>query len=271
MPLLRAPLLQFFLVGSLLLLGDHLLRPAPRTRIRLSMAEKAALLQDFQRRSGHAPDDREQRQVLDAYLDSEVLYREALSRHLDRGDVIIRRRLIQKMDFVLDALASGQDPSPTEAELQAYYQSHAERYRQPARVSLWHVFAAHDATRSSAALGRADALRRQLQAGADWRKLGDPFVRGDHFVEQTEKELSAVFGPAFARAVFSLPVDTLSAPIESSYGVHIVRLTAVNPSVLPPLPAASARVTQDLKEDRRRRARLELLHGLRQGYDIVVP
>ncbi|MBL9005338.1 MAG: peptidyl-prolyl cis-trans isomerase [Myxococcales bacterium] len=268
---LRAPLLQFFLVGALLLFAHHLLQPSPRTRIRVSAEEKAGLLTDFGRRTGRAPSDSEQQQIVDAYLDSEVLYREALVRHLDRGDVIIRRRLIQKMDFVLDALANGQDAAPSEAELEAYYQSHAERYRQPARVSLWHVFVARDEKGEAAAVARAEALRLAARSGADPAKLGDPFVRGARFVEQTESELASVFGLPFARAVFALPVDTLSQPIASSYGLHIVRTTALLPAVLPPLSAMKARVAQDLNDELRRRTRLRLLRGLRQGYDIAVP
>lgn len=267
---LRAPLLQFFGVGALLLVAYRLLQPSPPTRIRLSAAEKAGLLQDFQRRSGHPPSDGEAQQVVEAYLDSEVLLREAQARHLDRGDVIIRRRLIQKMDFVLDALAAGSDAPPAAAELEAYYQGHAERYRQPARVSLWHVFVAHDAPGQAPAAVRIEPLRRLLQAGADPQTLGEPFLRGSRFVDQSESELGAVFGAAFARAVFALPVDVLSAPIASSYGLHLVRVTAALPARLPPLATVAARVSQDFKDDRRRQARLLLLRGLRRGYDIVV-
>ena len=35
-----------------------------------------------------------------AYVDEEVRYREALALGLDRGDVIVRRRLVQKMDLL---------------------------------------------------------------------------------------------------------------------------------------------------------------------------
>ena len=269
--LLRSPLLQFFLVGALLLFAHHLLQPRPRTRIHLSTEERAGLEQDFARRAGHAPSPAERQQIVDAYLDSEVLYREALARHLDRGDVIIRRRLIQKMDFVLDALAAGPTAEPTDAERRAYYQAHADRYRQPARRSLRQVFVGQPVDDAQSARGRAEALRQAWQTGADPQRLGDPFVRGAYFVEQTEAELAAVFGPAFAQAVFALPAQIFSPPIASSYGLHIVQVSAIVAASVPSYEAVADRVAQDLQDDRRRRLRMDLVRGLRQSYDISVP
>jgi hypothetical protein len=276
--LLRAPLLQFFLLGALLFLAHRALRPPPPTQIKLTAEALAGLEQDFQRRSGRPASPSERQSLRDTYLDNEVLYREALARQLDRGDVIVRRRLIQKMDFVLDALADQTEAPLTESELSAYLAGHAERYRQPARLSLLQVFVARPSTTAATALAaeaalttRAHSLRQRLQSGADPTTLGDPFVRGSQLQNQSENELAASLGPAFAAAVFQQPLQQWSEPIASSYGLHLVQVTASEPAQLPPLSSLRSRVESDLREERRRRARHELVRELRQHYDIAAP
>ena len=272
---LRAPLLQFFLLGALLLLAYRALKPPPKTQITLTAEALAGFEKDFQRRHGRPPSEAERQAQRESYLDSEVLYREALSRHLDRGDVIIRRRLIQKMEFVLDALVEEEAAPLSSQALSEFYAQHAERYRQPARFSLVQVFVAASPPSPTVPrtepLARAQAIRQRLLRGAEPGSLGDPFIRGTQLREQSESELAAIFGPTFAASVATLPVGSWSEPIASSYGLHAVQLTAPTPQQQPALPSVRARVESDLRDERRQQARRDLLRTLRQSYRVVQP
>ena len=96
--LLREPLVHFFVLAVLLLaVQQRFLKPASRQRIVVSPEVVRGLRQDFLRRTGGDPAPAEAAALLERYLDNEVLYREALAQGLDRGDIIVRRRLIQKM------------------------------------------------------------------------------------------------------------------------------------------------------------------------------
>ena len=272
---LRAPLLQFFLLGALLLLAYRALKPPPKTQITLTAEALAGFEKDFQRRHGRPPSDAERQAQRESYLDSEVLYREALSRHLDRGDVIIRRRLIQKMDFVLDALVEEEAAPLSSQALSEFYAQHAERYRQPARFSLVQVFVAASPpttmVQHTEPLTRAQVIRQRLLRGAEPSSLGDPFIRGTQFREQSESELAAIFGQTFAASVAALPIGAWSEPIASSYGLHLVLLTATTPQQQPALPSVRARVESDLRDERRQQARRDLLRTLRKSYRVVQP
>src|SRR5262249_4884420 len=153
------------------------------------------------------------------YIDNEVLYREALELGLDRGDIIVRRRLVQKMEFLTEGLDPV--PEPTDTELQAYLDAHAEHYLQPDRVTLTHVFASND-RHGAATATLAEQWGEQLRAGADPATLGDPFLRGRELAAVSERDLAGILGNAFAAHVMQLPVGTWSAPIASSYGLHLV-------------------------------------------------
>jgi hypothetical protein len=98
----------------------------------------AGMREDFKRRTGRMPSATDEKNMIDAYVADEVLVREALALGLDRGDVIIRRRLIQKMEYLLENTEPV--PDPTDAELEAFIAAHPERYATPARVTFTHVF-----------------------------------------------------------------------------------------------------------------------------------
>jgi hypothetical protein len=141
--------------------------------------------------------------------------------NLVRSDPIIRRHLIDLMHLTANTLP----PSvlPSDAELRAYYGAHRETYTLPARVRFTHVYLSRD-RRGTHLADDAAAMAARLQganAGAG-AALGDGFARGAEIGPASETELSRIFGPAFATAAIALPPHQWSAPIASSYGLHIV-------------------------------------------------
>jgi hypothetical protein len=235
--------------------------------IELSAADVDALRLDQRRRVGTEPTPAEDAAIVDRYVDDEVVYREALAMGLDRGDIIVRRRLLQKMEFLLEGLHP--IPEPTDAELQAYLAGHADHYRTPARIGLVHVFVSRD-RHGADADAVAAGLRDRLEAGADPATLGDPFLRGRELRAQSEQDLSGIFGPAFARAAVELPLHTWSRPVTSSYGLHLVRVSERVPAEVPELARIRAAVRQDWAEERRRETQRAALAELRRKYTVRV-
>ena len=266
--LLREPLVHFFVIAVVLLaVHQRFLQPEPRQRIVLSPDVLRGLRQDFARRTGAEPSPAEAAALVERYLDNEVLYREALAQGLDRGDIIVRRRLIQKMEFVLEA--SEPIANPSDAALQQYLDAHAERYATRERVSMTHVFVSTD-RHGDAAERQAAALHAQLAAGADPTTLGDPFLRGREFKLYTEADLAGIFGAAFAPAVMPLPVGAWSRPLRSSFGWHVVRLDQRTPGRRPDVREVRDSVLRDWLEERRTAAGRSALDRLRATYDIDV-
>jgi hypothetical protein len=235
--------------------------------IALSAADVDALRLDQRRRVGTDPTPAEDAAIVERFVDDEVLYREALAMGLDRGDIIVRRRLLQKMEFLLEGLHP--IPEPTDAALEAYLAAHADRYRTPARIGVTHVFVSRD-RHSADAEAVAAALRAQLEAGTDPATLGDPFLRGRELRAQSEQDLSGIFGPAFARAAVALPLEEWSGPVTSSYGLHLVRVRDRVPAEVPALARIRATVLQDWSEERRREAQRTARAELRRKYTVRV-
>ncbi|MEI8359969.1 MAG: peptidyl-prolyl cis-trans isomerase, partial [Deltaproteobacteria bacterium] len=135
--LLHEPLFHFLVVGGLAaaLFGDR--GGAPR-RIDMDEGLRRGLRQDFQRRTGAPPTAQEESALLRRWVDEEILVREAQALGLDRGDVVVRRRLLQKMEFLAEE--SRPLPEPDEATLRAHLESHPERWQVAPGVRFTHVF-----------------------------------------------------------------------------------------------------------------------------------
>jgi peptidyl-prolyl cis-trans isomerase C len=264
---LREPLVHFAVLGVAMFAVYRWIAPPGSRRIEISAATIDGLRQDYVRRYGTSPTATEETALIQRFIDNEVLYREALALGLDRGDIIVRRRLVQKMEFLTED--SEPVPEPTDTDLQAYLEAHAEHYAVPARVTLTHVFVSTDRHGSRAAADAAQ-LRQQLVAGADPSGLGDPFLPGQEFVSKTQTELQAIFGPAFVEPVMSLPVGTWSEPLRSSYGLHLVRVRERSTSHQPSFGEVRTAVSQDWRAERRDLANREALARLRRRYDIQV-
>ena len=265
---LREPLVHFVLLGGVLFSVHQCVAPPPATnRIVVSEAIVRGLRQEHLRQNGSLPTSEEEAALIQRFVDNEILYREAVSQGLDRGDLIVRRRLVQKMEFVLE----GEEPiaEPTDAELQAYLDAHAERYAIAERVALTHIFVSTD-QHGAAAERMAGDLRQQLVAGADPSTLGDPFLRGRDFPLRTERDLAGIFGAPFAAQVMALPPGDWSGPLRSSYGLHLVRVTEHIPGRQPSLNEARVAVFRDWQEERRAAANAAALARLRQRYEVSI-
>jgi hypothetical protein len=262
----REPLVHVLLLGvALFALHRWVAPPGADAEILVTADLVAGMRQDFQRRTGRPPTVEEEVAAIDKFVDDEVAVREALAMGLDRGDVIVRRRLIQKMEFLLENVEPLPDPS--DADLSRYLSAHAARYATPARVSFVHVFAATQA-HGEESRAVAEGLRTALVSGGDPSRLGDPFLRGREMRLQAETEIANAFGPAFAAAVMGLPDATWSEPIRSSFGWHVVRIDDRRPGAAPSLAAVRARVERDWREDRRQVSNAEARQRLRTRYVV---
>ena len=254
---------------GVLLFGLHrwVAPPAASDEIVVPAEAMAGMRDEFRRRTGRTPSATDEQHMIETYAGEEILVREALALGLDRGDSIVRRRLIQKMEFLIENTEPV--PAPTEAELEAYLTAHPERYASPTRVSITQVFVSTQraGTRAEA---EAAALGAQLEGGADPATLGDPFLRGRDFRLHSQGDLAGIFGAPFAAAVLALPDATWSAPIRSSFGFHVVRVSERRPGAPATLAGARERVEREWRDERRQVLNRDARARLRARYVVRV-
>ena len=268
---LRDPLVAFVLLGIGVfaldgwLAGNETARPV----IEIAPDEVERLRARWIAQWGREPTGDELQTLIDEAVDEEILYREAQRLGLDRDDAIVRRRLAQKLTFILED--AGVTGPPSQAEVEEYYAQRTERYRRPGRTTFDHVFLSGDSRTDPA--GDAAVLLGELLGVDDngWPRLGDPFMLARTYPDRSDQEIAGLFGRAFADAVAELPVGGWNGPVESTYGVHLVRVNGRTPSRAPALAEVRDRVTADLREDRRRERSLAAYQELRDEYEVRLP
>ncbi|NJD32382.1 MAG: peptidyl-prolyl cis-trans isomerase [Gammaproteobacteria bacterium] len=270
---LREPLLHFLLIGAALFALYHYLNPgnagAPR-EIVVSESQVEALAENFAKTWMRPPTAQELKGLIDDYVAEEVYYREAIAMGLDRDDIVIRRRLRQKMEFISeDVTAAAQ---PTDAVLQAYLEQHAEKFLQPPRLTFQQVFFSTD-RRGDGAMRDAEKLLAQLDAGRgppNPIEAGDPTLLPPAMESATPQEIVNSFGSDFADAVERAPVGQWSGPVRSGFGVHLVRVDRRDAGAMPTLTEIRPIVQREWESDQRREVTAELLAKLRSKYDVRV-
>ena len=157
--------------------------------------------------------------LVEDFVREEVLYREALALELDLADLVVRRRLVQKMEVLAFA-----DSAPLgDGGVMGYFLAHREDYRLPERVSFAHVFfstAARGGRAAADARGELTGLRRAGAAGA--AGVGDPPVVASPVTAAERRQVADRFGAEFADAVFALEPGTWAGPVASAHGQHLV-------------------------------------------------
>jgi hypothetical protein len=270
--LLREPLLQFVVLGAALFGLFHVVdgnKSETPARIVISSTRIANLADGFARTWQRQPSPEELQGLVDDDVRDEVFYREGRTAGLDRDDVIIRRRVRQKMEFLAEDIAA---PDPTDAQLAAFLASNAARFATDDRVSFHHVFLS--ATRHAGTIDRdsrrlADVLA-DAGADAEARSLGDPFLLGDEFHAVSQNEIASLFGDGFAKRLATTEQGRWQGPIASSFGQHFVYVSERMPGSVPPLDAVRPAVLREWANARRLEAERKLYDALRARYDIVV-
>ena len=267
----REPLLHFLVLGGVVFGLDAARSPEPppteeATRVvPLDAAARARAREDFRKRTGREPTAEEEQATVQRALDEEILFRRALELGLDRNDLIVRRRLVQKMRFLIEDVHPVAEPG--DEALDEWLASHDADYRVPQRVSFEQVFFSRSA--------RGDQLESDAQAAlavlrADpAAKVGDPFYLGTRFVERSADELAGSFGRGFADAVMALPPGGgWAGPTRSSFGAHLVRVTEVQAPRSATVDEVRPRLARDLKRHLREQANEAALERLRALYRV---
>ena len=273
--LLHEPLVHFLALGAALFVLYALVNPGAvagrTTRIDVGPNELGWIETTWLQQYRRAPTEAELKALVDDYVRDEVLYREALAMGLDRDDIIVKRRMAQKLGFLTEDAAS-QRP-PTRAEIEQYFAANGERYRLPPRLTFTHIYFSTD-RRGAAA--RADAERvlgtlRRAGAPARAPELGDRFMLQYDFAERSRDEIATLFGGPFAESLFALPTDTTwQGPLASGFGVHLVRVVGRTPGRMPALDEVAPLVTHDFEFQRGADANARRYAVLRARYSVHI-
>ena len=270
--LLREPLLQFLALGAMLFalygLAGKRSAEAPE-KIVVSTSRVANLGDGFARTWRRLPNEQELQGLIEDYIRDEVFYREGRATGLDRDDVIIRRRVRQKMEFLADDMSV---PEPSDEQLAAYLASNPERFRAEDQLTFHQLFLS--ATRRASTIDsdskQIGSILARADGAVDATVLGDPFLLGEEFRNVSPSKVTSIFGESFAKQISVMEKGRWQGPISSGFGQHFVFISEWVSGNLPPLDAVRPVVHREWANARRLEAEQKLYASLRNRYEIVV-
>jgi hypothetical protein len=266
---LHEPLVHFFAVGLLLFGVGQAIRARSAThQIVVTVQREAQLSNRYALQFGVRPDAATLAELVKNDVHDEILFREGLALGLDKDDEIVRRRIIQKMQFLLE---DRQVPAePDTAQLEGYYRAHAASYRLPARATFTHVYFSA-ANGDSKARSRAEAALALLAAGPGRAPdLGDSFPDLYDFSSYSRTQVEHLFGRTdFVDGVFSVAPGKWAGPFKSAYGWHLIYVQSRETAQDQPFAAVRERVRADYLLDSQKQANESAFGALARQFTVA--
>ena len=161
---------------------------------------------------------------------------------------------------------------PSEDELTNYLVAHPALFEIPGHISFVQVYFNTDRRGKQAKkdIQRLLATQEQTESEIDIKQSGDPFMLAQEQSQLTEYEVTQLFGKDFASKLFTLAPGDWQGPVQSSFGLHLVRIDNKTKSSQAELKTVRIKVRNEWMNQQRRTANEAFYKSLRQRYEIVI-
>lgn len=270
--LLKEPLLHFLLLALLIFAGygligvdaddkpDSIVVTTPKIEQMATMFTKT-----WQR----PPTADELKGLIDDHVKEEILVRQALELGLDRDDTVVRRRLRQKMEF-LNA-ADAEALTATDTELDAYLKANPDAFRIDPMLAFQQIFLnpqRHgEAIEQNAAAILGVLLR---QPATDPASLGDASLLPPELPLTNKTSIGQTFGADFAEKLDKVPVGQWTGPVDSGFGLHLIRVLERVPGRVPALDEVRDAVAREWANAKRSELEDQRFAELLQRYVVSI-
>jgi peptidyl-prolyl cis-trans isomerase C len=273
--LLREPLVHFMFIGAVIyalygLFAEPAVEETDKTIV-VTAGELEWMQTSWQKRWNRPPTAQEFDGLIQQFIKETVLYREALTMGLNKHDMVIRRRLAQKLEFLAKDLVAL--TPPTEDELLAYFDEHQASYQAPTLYTFTQVYFDPD-KRGDATLDDAEKVKVTLIAQGDAiddpGALGDGLMLQNYYPEKDRAEIQKLLGSGFTETLITLSPGQWHGPVLSGFGVHLVYVNSIDEPPPPVFAEVRERMMDDWKLERGEELNDQFYTSLREQYSIVI-
>jgi len=257
--LINEPTVHFFVIAVVVFIVYAISNLSGDDVIELDQREIDARILMQEMVSGQPLTSEQQEFITASYVEEQILVKEAVELGLD-NDARIHDMLAQKMRHVL----SGDIIQPTPAELESFYSSNSELYRAPATVSVDELILD---TRNEIPI----EIQTLISEGVNSDEILEmasgssaPLPNANHL------DLSNIFAPEFADAVFQSQGNEWIGPFSSNRGQHFLRIIERSEERIPPMAEIADRVRLDwITQEEEIRLQQEV-NKLWDRYEIII-
>jgi hypothetical protein len=208
--------------------------------------------------------------LINRYIRDEILFREAMAMDLDDRDLVIQRRLVQKLTFVFEDLAETMEP--TDDELKNYLRENQEKYRIPEMMSFTQVY--FNPSKRKNVMEEAKTVLARLKsaerAPEEAVSLGDAIMIDASFRQKSPDEVARVLGKEFADQLFLIDEKGWQGPIVSTFGLHLIYIEERIASEMPEFENIREDVKIDFMYKRKKEVIDKAYEAAKSRYTVLV-
>jgi peptidyl-prolyl cis-trans isomerase C len=215
-----------------------------------------------------------QKQLLDALVEEELIYKDARARGLDKSPEFKKdiqdaaHNMLIRMYFDKIIMAKA---TPTEDETKQYYEAHPSEFVIPESVTARHILVK---TREEAL-----RLRRQIEQGADFGEAAGKYSldaaskSAGGMISGSIQKGGAIRGlgvvPELTDAALQLKEGEISEPVQTPKGFDIIQVIKRTPESTKALDEAKEDIVAKLEASKQKTAKEDAINELKSKYKVV--
>jgi len=263
--ILQEPLLHFLVVGSLLFFYLSSTDTETKPQVTITQGKIKQLTAQFEKTRQRTPSDIELKALIKNQIREDLAFEHGVQMGLIENDSIIKRRVQQKIEFMLKDSIAGIEPS--REDLETYLMEHKEQYTMAPVYSFKHVYINPEQHEDfDVFIGKL----KSMDLSAQYKNVGDSMMIESDYMNITTAQVARLFGRKFAKALDAISLDTWQGPIKSGYGVHLVFIENKIPKHLATLEEVENQLRRDFRVDAQKKAVNAFYNELKVQYDVKV-
>lgn len=254
--LLREPLVHFLLAGALIFAVNAWWHPPKKDdrTIVVTKALRKSFVDNFDEDKSRVPSEEQLKKMIDAWVASEILYREGKAMAVDRGDDMIRDRIAYKLQLLI--FDQVKVDKPTDEQLRGWFEANHGHFDEPERIGFYLTPPTDEAT-----------ARRQFEDIKAERETPELQNQTRAILARPVDTLAAGFGAEFRDALLAQPLGQWSV-VRSKDGWHVVRVDSRRPGHRAKLDDVRDEAIRLWHNDEVRKRAWEAVNRLKTQYTI---
>lgn len=262
--IIHSSMFHFFTAGAVIFglyqfWGDKP-QESKRNQIYITSEEQKNIEALLTKTKQRPPSKQELQNAIDELIDETIFYKEAINIGLDEDDVVVRRRLAQKLKFIIGDLSISE---PTEDEISAFYAENKEKYKQDASYMFNQIYFENLPQNPKMIL-------QEIHQKESAKRMGDVIDIPYGFKNAPATRIQQIFGVDFENALKEAELKQWFGPISSVYGYHYVNLLERKEAFYPSMDEIRTSLSDDWRWQQQNKAKITFINDMRKKYHIVV-
>lgn len=213
-------------------------------------------------------DKRMQKEFLDQFATSRLLYQEGIKQGLSKDPVIMEQIDEASRKIILASLLQreieGRIKPPSPEEVNQYYLTHADEFKQEKQVRARHILLKDEK--------EAEKISTELKNGADFTTLAKESSSCPSAAKGGDLGFFARnrMVKEFSDTAFTLKKGETSSPVKTKFGYHIIEVVEIKEASTKPLDEVRTSIENKLTQENKSRIFKEYVDGLKKKTKVVL-